>query len=164
MSLALEWKGSSYQAEREERRDGRKEAYRARKSLERSRRMRLVFACFIAVAVFVSGLLIFSVYLHVAVVQNEMKARDVEHQIELERRHQEEVRVEIAGLESPARTEKIAAENQKMIQVAMAEYLETPAYQAARIEKSERLQDKDKEAMVSDAAQGNGAGSEGVQR
>lgn len=153
MSLALEWKGTPCPPSRGEERRGReREHSRARRCAADKRRMLLTFICFICVAVFISGLLILSVFLHVVVVQNEMKIQEVEEQTELERRRQEAVRVEVASMESPARIEQIAVEQLKMVQVALAEYLETPEYQAARLQEQDGLSSK--EEMVSDAARG----------
>jgi cell division protein FtsL len=153
MSLALEWKDQAYPAGRREESHARAaEESRERKGARESRRMRLTFFCFIAVAVFISGLFILTICLHVMVVQNEMKAREVEKQIELERRQHEAMRVEIASLESPSRIEKMAVEQLKMVQVAQAEYLETSSYQTARLQEQEDLSYE--EGMVSDVTQG----------
>ena len=153
MSLALEWKGSAYPARGREGRAREKEDHRGHGSPERTRRVRLTFICFVCVAAAVSGLLILTICLHVAVVQNEMRVREVERQIDLERRQQEGIRVEIASLESPARIEKIAVEAMKMVQSLQAEYLETPAYQAARQQEREKRLSHE-EGMVSDAGPG----------
>ncbi|RJP29401.1 MAG: hypothetical protein C4536_11375 [Actinobacteria bacterium] len=152
MSLALEWKEREYTAQEEKRRGRTEEVARERKSAADRRRMRLVFLCFICVAAFVSGLFILSICLHVMVVQNEIKVREVEKQVELERRQQEAMRVEIASLESPARVEKIAVEQLKMVQITQAEYLETPAYKTAKLQDGE--EHSEEEGMVSDASQG----------
>jgi cell division protein FtsL len=152
MSLALEWKGQEYTAREEKRRGRIEHVAQERKCAEERRRMRLVFICFICVAAFVSGLFILSICLHVVVVQNEMKVREVEKQIDLERRQQEAMRVEIASLESPARIESIAVEQLKMIPITQAEYLETPAYRTAKLQEQEGLTGE--EGMVSDATQG----------
>jgi len=152
MSLALEWKGQEYTAREEKHRGRIEQVARARKSAEDRRRMRLVFICFICVAAFVSGLFILSICLHVMVVQNEIKVREVEKQIDLERRQQEAMRVEIASLESPARVESIALEKLMMVQVTQTEYLETPAYRTAQQQEEERLASE--EGMVSEATQG----------
>ena len=152
MSLALEWK----HLEREERRE---EAPRPRKDAERSRRPavrrgpRLVFACFACVAAFVCGLLLLSVFLHVMLVQDEVRTRELEKRIELEKRRQEALRVEIASLEAPSRIEHLAVEELKMEQVAGAEYLETPAFRAARSGGGAEASGK---GMVSDAASQGG--------
>jgi len=152
MSLALEWKGLPAPPHGGEKRGREKEAGRRRKSAAEMRRLRLTFTCFLCVAVFISGLLILTIFLHVMVVQNEMKIRELEEETELQRRHQEAVRVEVASLESPARIERAAVEQLGMVQVTLAEYLETPAYQAARSQENEGLYSK--EEMVSDAEQG----------
>lgn len=152
MSLALEWKGIAAREGCEREAGETRKAAAAVRDRQRSRRTRLVFTCFLAVAVAVSGLLIFSVCLHVSVVQNEMKIREIERQIELERRLQESLRAEIATLESPARVEDIAVNVMHMVQATLAEYLETPAYQAARDRESEPFSEE--EAMVSDAERG----------
>jgi cell division protein FtsL len=168
MSLAAQRKDLPHHADWESRRHGEnrqlkeKELHNARNSAQRSRRHRLMFFCFLAVALTVSGLFILSVFLQVAVAQNEMKARDMERQIELERRHQEEMRVEIAGLESPSRIELLAAKELDMVQVSQAEYLQTPAFQAAQIRQQERLEDK--EGMVSDASGGGSIENQDMQR
>ncbi|MBN2025394.1 MAG: hypothetical protein JW854_01340 [Actinobacteria bacterium] len=152
MSLALEWKGKEYTAREEKHRGRMEQAARARKCAEDRRRMRLVFICFICVAAFVSGLFILSICLHVVVVQNEIKVREVEEQIKLERRQQEAMRVEIASLESPARIESIAVEKLMMVQVTQTEYLETPAYRFAQQQQMEKSAGE--EGMVSEATQG----------
>jgi cell division protein FtsL len=153
MSLALEWKGQAHPAHRRgDSRARETEESRVRKSERERRRMRLTFLCFISVAAFISGLLILIICLHVMVVQNEIQVREVERQIELEKRQHEAMRVEIASLESPARIENMAVEQLKMVQVAQAEYLETTAYQAAKLQEQEGVSDK--EAVVSDATQG----------
>lgn len=157
MSLALEWKEQTCTTRgRGESRGRESEAVRERKSERKSererRRLRLTFACFIAVALFVSGLFILNICLHVVMVQNEIRTREVERQIELERRQHEAMRVEIASLESPARIESIAVGQLKMVQVTQAEYLETQSYQAAKMQEQERPASE--EGMVSDATQG----------
>lgn len=172
MSLALDWKASSARSgileprrrpeprhkearprrAEEKQRVAAGESCRRRNNLEHSRKMRLIFCCFIAVAAAFSGLLIISVCLHVSVVQNEIKARETERLIDLERRRQEELRVEIAALESPARIEDIAAGNLGMVQCTLAEYVETPAYQFAQAK--EKVVIGNGEAVVSDAATG----------
>ncbi len=168
MSLAAQRKDSPHHADWDGRRYGEnrqlkeKEAQGARKTVQRSRRHRLMFFCFLAVALIVSGLFILSVFLQVAVAQNEIKVRDMERQIELERRHQEEMRVEIASLESPSRIEELAAKDLVMVQVSQAEYLETPAFQAARTLQQEKL--KNNEEMVSDASGGGGNENQDIQR
>lgn len=165
MSLALEWKGHECQAGGAEGRrregDARAAAQRLRAHRERSQRNRTVFACFVVVSTAISALLILSVFLQVMVAQNELKTREVERQVELERRRQEGMRVEIAGLESPARIEQMAIGNLKMVQVAQAEYLETPAYQAARAgggEGSNGGEEMVSEAMQRGAVEDNTAG------
>ena len=152
MSLALEWKGLPPPSHGGEKRGRQNEINSRRKSAAETRRLRLTFICFVCVAAFISGLLILTICLHVMVVQNEMKIRELEEQTELERRQQEAVRVDVASLESPARIEKVAVQDLGMVQVALAEYLETPAYQAARSQENEGLSSK--EEMVSDVAQG----------
>lgn len=153
MSLALEWKEQAHPAsEREERRDLAAEVKRERKSAREKRRLRLTFLCFLCVAAFVSGLLILTICLHVMVVQNDLKVREIEREIELERRKHEAMRVEIASLESPSRIESIAVDELKMVQVAQAEYLETASYQAAKTREADKAQHE--EAMVSSATQG----------
>ena len=99
MSLALEWKGLPSPSHGGEKRGRQNEVNSRRKSVAETRRLRLTFICFICVAAFISGLLILTICLHVMVVQNEMKIRDLEEQTELERRQQEAVRVEVASLE-----------------------------------------------------------------
>jgi cell division protein FtsL len=129
----------------------------ARARLERARRHRrhrLVFFCFVLVAMAVSGLFILSVLLQVMVAQNEMRVREIERQVELERRQQEELRVGIASLESPTRIEKIAAEDLGMEQVTKAEYLKTPAFLEAKARELERL--RSGEELVSEAGGGGG--------
>jgi cell division protein FtsL len=164
MSLAMEWKGSSptrgvlepasrrktLKDEKPLRRE--QEAHHRRKRVQSSRKARLVFTCFTAIAAAICAILIFSVFLHVSVVQNEVKAQEVEDLIELERRQQEQLRVEIAALESPARIEEIAARIMGMVQSIQAEYVETPAYQAAKIKGQEGFTEE--EEVVSDAANG----------
>jgi len=152
MSLALEWKEEDHNSARVAKRRGRiEEVARERRCPDDRHRMRVVFFCFICVAVFVSGLFILSICLHVMVVQNEIKVREIEEQTDLERRHQEALRVEVASLESPARIEKIAVEQLKMVPVTHTEYLETPAYRTAKLQEQERSTSE--EGMVSDAAQ-----------
>jgi cell division protein FtsL len=154
MSLALEWKERGYTArERPERRARDDEEMRRRKCARESRRMRLTFMCFVGVAAFVSALLILIVCLHVMVVQNEMKANEVEKEIELERRKHEAMRLEIASLESPARIESVAVEQLGMVRMAQAEYLETPSYKTA-METRQREDDANGEGMVTEATQG----------
>ncbi|MDY6793664.1 MAG: hypothetical protein SWK76_00045 [Actinomycetota bacterium] len=170
MSLALDWKASSARSSileprrrpetrrketrprhvEDKQRAAAGEYCRRRNNLEHSRRIRLMFCCFIAVAAAFSGLLIVSVCLHVSVVQNEMKARETQRLIDLERRRQEELRVEIAAMESPARVEGIATGNLRMVQYTLAEYVETPAYQFAQAK--EKVVIGNGEAVVSDAA------------
>jgi cell division protein FtsL len=153
MSLALEWKEQAYPAPgRGESRAREAEEARACKSEQERRRLRLTFLCFISVAAFVSGLFILTICLHVVVVQNEIKSREVERQIELERRQHEAMRLDIASLESPGRIENMAVEQLKMVQVTRAEYLETSSYQAAKTQ--EQQGPSNKEGMVSDATQG----------
>ena len=152
MSLALEWKDPANPVRREESRGRDAEELRRRACAADGRKLRLTFLCFIGVAAFVCGLFILIICLHVMVVQNEIQVREVERQIEQERRQHEAMRVEIASLESPARIEKMAVEQLRMVQVTQAEYLETPAYQAAKLQEQERLSNK--EGMVSDATQG----------
>lgn len=152
MSLALEWKDTTAPASREKKRGRDAEELRRRARAADGRRLRLTFLCFIGVAAFVCALFILTICLHVMVVQNEIRVREVERQIELERRQHEAMRVEIASLESPARIEKLAVERLNMVQVVQAEYLETPAYQAAKLQEEEGQSDK--EGMVSDATQG----------
>jgi len=163
MSLAMEWKGSSpkrgivkpasrRKTVKDEKPLRREEAHHKRKKVQSSRKARLVFTCFTAIAAAICAILIFSVFLHVSVVQNEVKAQEVEDLIELERRQQEQLRVEIAALESPARIEEIAARIMGMVQSIQAEYVETPAYQAAKIKGQEGFMQE--EAVVSDAANG----------
>lgn len=169
MSLALEWKQEAYrqreaagrprggaageEAPRPRVSAAGEEALRARASRARTRRNRLLFACFCTVALAVSGLLVLSVFLQVSVAQNEMKTRRLEREIELEMRNQEAVRAEIAALESPGRIEKLAVETLKMVQVAQMEYLQTPAALAARAEAERNLASE--EGILSDATQGN---------
>lgn len=154
MSLALEWREHSY-PDRERVESGARtgEELQRRKCARESRRMRLTFICFVSVAAFVSGLFILIICLHVMVVQNEMKASDVERQIELERRQHEAMRLEIASLESPARIEGVAVGQLGMVQVAQAEYLETPSYRTA-MELRQKEANTNGEGMVTEAAQG----------
>ena len=152
MSLALEWKSREYTAREDKDRGRMEQMAQARKCAEDRRRMRLVFICFICVAAFVSGLFILSICLHVMVVQNEMKVRGVEEQIDLERRQQEAIRIEVASLESPSRIESIAVEKLMMVQTTQTEYLETPAYRTAQQQEAEGLASE--EGMVSEATQG----------
>ena len=166
MSLAMEWKGSSPvrglrkpvrkpepQPVRGQRPLHRGEEARPRRiRVQGSRKARLVFTCFTAIAAGVCAILIFSVFLHVSVVQNEVRAEEVRDLIELERRQQEQLRVEIAALESPSRIEEIAAEIMGMVQSLQAEYVETPAYQAAKIKGQDGFAEE--EEVVSDAAGG----------
>jgi cell division protein FtsL len=165
----MEWKGSSparglrrpeyrpeHKPERKPARERRpprrvEETHHRREKVQGSRKARLVFTCFAAIAAGVCAILIFSVFLHVSVVQNEVKAEEVRDLVELERRQQEQLRVEIAALESPARIEEIAAEIMGMVQSLQAEYVETPAYQAAKIKGQEGFAE---EEVVSDAANG----------
>ena len=152
MSLALEWKEQTYPARGDRNHAREAEVAHERKCASDRRRMRLTFFCFICVAAFVSGLFILAICLHVVMVQNEIKVHEVEKQIELERRQHETMRVEIASLESPARIESMALEQLKMVQVTQTEYLETSAYQAAKLQEQEGLSNE--EGMVSDATQG----------
>lgn len=153
MSLALEWKEEDHNSARVEKRRGRiEEVARERSRADDRRRMRMIFFRFICVAIFVSGLFILSICLHVMVVQNEMEIREIEEQTDLERRRQEALRVEVASLESPARIEKIAVEQLRMVPVTHTEYLETPAYRIAKLQEQEKSTSE--EGMVSDAAQG----------
>lgn len=134
MSLALEWKCLSDPRLGEERRrleERRRREEAVRKELERARRSRIVFAAFLAVAVATSGILLLTVVLNVCVAQNEVRLRESQREIELERRRQDAVRLEIASLESPARVEKEAVSRLGMVRAAEAEYLQTPAYRAA---------------------------------
>lgn len=152
MPLAAEWKKAPAQLHVDPRHETQKRAQKARKSARASMRHRIIFVCFIGIAVMISGLLTFSVFLRVMVAQNEIRAREVERQIELERRQQESLRLEIAGLESPARIERIAVESLRMTRVPWAEYVQTSAYKAARSSERERLSDT--EATANAAAQG----------
>ncbi len=162
MSLALEWK----QEERPSGSDSghareiaaREQAQRARANHRRSLRQRRVFACFVAVCTAVTGLLILSVFLQVSVAQNELKTRELERQIALEARHQEEIRAEIATLESPSRVEKLAVEKLKMVQVAKLEYLEAPSSEMAEAKEAGNLADE--EGVLSEAAWSNGGEGE----
>jgi len=152
MSLALEWREQQSPVnERERNRVPAAEESRIRKRERERRRMRLTFLCFVSVAAFVSALFILIICLHVVVVQNEIEAREVEKRIELERRQHEAMRLEIASLESPARIEGMAVGQLGMVRVAQAEYLETPSYQAARIQ--EQQHGSSEEGMVSEATQ-----------
>ncbi len=153
MSLALEWRSTADPAPREESPRARP-AERPRRGAEDGRRVRIVFVCFSCVAAFVCGLLLLSVILHVMVVQNEMRARELEKRIELEKRDQEALRLEIASLEAPARVERIAVEELRMEQVARVEYLETPAFRAARSDGG--APSNGVEGMVSDASSQGG--------
>ena len=152
MSLALEWKEQTVRAPADRMQSHTAEVMRERKCANDRRRLRLTFFCFICVAAFVSGLFIITICLHVMVVQNELKVREVEKQIELERRQHEAMRVEIASLESPARIENMAVGQLGMVQVTQTEYLETSAYQAAKLQVQEGQSNG--EGMVSDATQG----------
>lgn len=135
MSLALEWKSLSSPALQEERRrleaERRQEELR-RRQLERARRSRLVFCAFLAVVSLVSGILFLSIFLQVMTAQNEVRTREASRQVELQRRQQDVLRTEISALESPGRVERAAVEKLGMVQAERAEYLETPAYRAAR--------------------------------
>ncbi len=134
MSLALDWKCLSDPALREERQrlERRRSREKAvRKEMERARRSRLVFSSFLAVALLACGMLLLTVVLHVGVMQNEVRLRESQRQIELERRRQDAVRLEIASLESPGRIEREAALRLGMVRAERAEYLQTPAYRAA---------------------------------
>ncbi len=134
MSLAMEWKCLSdprlgEERRRREERQRREEALR--KEMERARRSRIVFTAFLAVALVASGILLLTVVLNVGVAQNEVRLRESQREIELERRRQDAVRLEIASLESPARVEKEAVNRLGMVRVEAAEYIQTPAYRAA---------------------------------
>ncbi len=134
MSLALEWKCLSDPALGEERRrleERRRREEAVRKEMERARRSRLIFTAFLAVALLASGILLLTVVLHVGVVQNEVRLRESQREIELERRRQDALRLEIASLESPGRIEREAVSRLGMVHVERAEYLQTPAYRAA---------------------------------
>jgi cell division protein FtsL len=120
--------------------------------MRKSRRNRLLFCGFLLSALIVSGILIFCVFLHVMVVQNELRTRELERQIELERRQQEDMRTEIASLESPGRIEKIAAERLNMAQVTRVDYLWSPSFKALKSGEKSKLSDG--EAMYSDAKRG----------
>lgn len=71
-------------------------------------------------------MLMLSLCLQVAAFQNEVRREEVRRAVEEERRTQEELRAEIARLESPARVEKEAAQRLGMVEVSRAEYLECP--------------------------------------
>lgn len=153
MSLAAEWKRAPGQPERNPHQESERRAQNARKNAQASRRRKLVFVCFITIAAVASGILIFSVFLRVMVAQDEVKVRTLEKQVELEKRQQESIKLEIASLESPARIEKIAVENLQMTRVPWAEYVQTAAYRAERLgERQQRLSDK--ETAAGEAAQG----------
>lgn len=157
MSLALQWKEQTYPDRVREERPGHgsgaaRDGKRGSVSERERRRMRLVFLCFLGVVLFVCALFILTICLHVVVVQNEMRAREIEEQIEFERRQHEAMRVEIASLESPSRIESMAVEKLKMVQFTQAEYLETRSYQAAKTQGQKRPSSE--EGMVSDATQG----------
>jgi len=155
VSLALEWKNLSSPGRGEEvrrREEKRRAEHLRRKQKERVRRTRLFFLSFLAIALFLSGVLLLSIFLHVMVVQNEISLREVEKQIELERRRQDTFRTEISSLESPGRIEKEAVEKLHMVQAAAADYLETTAYRAARERDGEGMPGA--QAMAGDAAQG----------
>ncbi len=152
MSLAAEWKRAPGQPERNPHQESERRAQNARKNAQASRRRKLVFVCFITIAAVASGILIFSVFLRVMVAQNEVKVRTLEKQVELEKRQQESIKLEIASLESPARIEKIAMENLQMTRVPWAEYVQTAAYKAERLGERQRLSDK--ETAAGEAAQG----------
>jgi cell division protein FtsL len=160
MSLAAEWKGAPGQPEEDpgrprrdlRRRGNESHAPAERKNAQASRRRKLLFICFISVAALVCGILILCVFLHVMVAQNEVKLRQVQQQIDVEKRQQEAAKIDIAALESPARIEKIAVEKLQMIRVPWAAYVETEAYKAARA--SERQKLSSKEAAVDGATQG----------
>jgi len=79
------------------------------------------------VAAVVGSVSLASICLHVAVVQNEVRMREVQKELEQERRIQERLRAEISSLESPSRLEKAAVEQLNMVQASRAEYLETRA-------------------------------------
>ena len=153
MSLALDWREGEYPA------DGRRrdraavtEESRLRKRERERRRQRLTFLCFVSVAALISALFILIICLQVMVAQNDIRAREVERRIELERRQQEAMRLEIASLESQARIESLAVGQLGMVRAARTEYLETPAYEAAKRQGEER--NLSEEGMVSEASQG----------
>jgi cell division protein FtsL len=160
MSLAAEWKGAPGRLERDpsgplrdpHRRESERRVPAERKNAQASRRRKLVFVCFISVAAFICGILILSVFMHVMVAQNEVKLRQVQQQIDGEKRQQEAIKLDIATLESPARIEKIAIEKFQMIRVPLAAYVQTEAYKAARA--SERQKLSSKEAAAGGATQG----------
>lgn len=155
MSLALEWKNLSSPSYREEirRREERRQAeHLRRKQKQKARRTRLLFFSFLAVALIMCGILLLSICLHVMVVQNEISLRETERQIELERRKQDVARTEISSLESPARIEKEAVEELRMVQASAADYLETAAYRFAREGGGEGMPEA--QAMAGDAVQG----------
>ncbi|OFW59597.1 MAG: hypothetical protein A2W01_12285 [Candidatus Solincola sediminis] len=143
MSLAAEWKRAPAQPERTPGQEKERQAQKVRKNAQASRRRKLAFTCFISIAAVVCGILIFSVFLRVMAAQDEVKIREVEKQIELEKRQQESIKLEIAGLESPARIEKIAVDNLQMTRVPWAAYVRTAAYKAQRLGEQQRLSDKE---------------------
>jgi cell division protein FtsL len=158
MSLAAEWRGAPGQPARQPRRpdlrrkESKSQVQKERQRAQASRQRKLLFTCFISIAALISAILIFSVFLRVMIAQNEVRVREVEKQIELEKRQQEGIKVEIAGLESPSRIEKIAVDKLQMTRVPWAAYVQTPAYKDAR--SSERQKLSDKEAAAGDATQG----------
>ncbi|MGQ9475511.1 MAG: hypothetical protein ACUVRX_04995 [Actinomycetota bacterium] len=159
MSLALEWKIISDPRLGEERRlreERRRREQALRKERERARRSKLLFAAFTVVAGLVSGILLAAIVLHVGVVQNEVRLREARREIELERRRQDALRLEIASLESPGRIEGEAAGRLGMVQMEKVEYLETPAY---RVAVERRIREREEavsqvQAMAEDPGEG----------
>ena len=152
MSLALEWREGEYPAGGRGRAPApARQQPRPRGQARARRRQRLVFLCFVGVAAFVSALFMLIICLQVMVAQNEMRARETERLIDLERRQHEAIRLEIASLESPSRIEELALGQLGMVRASCAEYLETPSYEAARAQEG-RLS-AGEEGMVSEATQ-----------
>lgn len=155
MSLAYEWKSLSsprYGEEARRREEKQRAEQLRRKNKEKARRTRLLFCSFLAVALLVCGILLLSVFLHVVVAQNEIKTREAERQIELERRKQDAARADISSLESPGRIEREAVEKLRMVQATRTEYLETEAYRSAMLKAGEGIPGA--QAMAGDATQG----------
>jgi cell division protein FtsL len=133
MSLAAEWKGSPGQPARDAGKEVDRHKQKARKQARASIRRKRIFVCLMATAALLAALFIGSVFLRVMTAQNEVRLRDVQAQMDLEKRQQESLRVQIAGLESPARIEKVAVNTLHMVRVPWAVYVQTDAYKSARL-------------------------------
>ncbi len=90
-------------------------ALRTGRRVQERVRAKRVFLAFLLVLLALSALLFLIVALNISISQKGYCLRQLEEQIQEERKAQESLRLEVAKLESPARIEKIARNNLGMI-------------------------------------------------